>query len=307
MGVPNFLIIGAEKAGTTALYHYLKLHPEIYMSPIKEPNFFSTDIEPRLDQRHLLNPKPDKVLKPKGEYRHLAFIRDPHLYQLLFQGSESYKAVGEASTSYLYSLEAATNIYKYNPNMKIIAILRNPLSRLISAYKMEVNIGRINEPLNVALNLYPELVERSLYANQIKRYLEKFPPTSILVLTYDEFAQNNKATLRKVLSFLEVSTMSTEGIGHLRINEAKYPKYKFLNSFLFKTGIKRLVSSLTPPPLKERFKRLYYTKKPTYSIHLDEDKLLTLVDIFLKDIEALEKLLRIDFANWKEDLQNAVS
>src|SRR3712207_6354190 len=124
MTMPNFLIIGAMKSGTTALYYYLEQHPEIYMSPVKEPNFFSSQ-----EQENAADA-----------------VTDIGTYQHLFRGVSGEKAIGEASHSYLYEPGAAAEIRRYLPEAKLIAILRNPIDRAYSHFLHMVRSG--TEPLD---------------------------------------------------------------------------------------------------------------------------------------------------------------
>src|SRR3712207_4104321 len=121
MTLPNFLVIGAMKSGTTALYYYLEQHPEIYMSPVKEPNFFSQE-------------------NAADTVTHIG------TYEQLFKGASGKKAIGEASHSYLYEPRAAAEIRRYVPKVKLIAILRNPIDRAYSHFLHMVRSG--TEPLD---------------------------------------------------------------------------------------------------------------------------------------------------------------
>src|ERR687894_3261543 len=115
MTMPNFFIIGAQKAGTTSLYYYLKQHPQIYMSPRKEPHFFKG--------MHSELRKSGRGLPP---------VTDLGDYQALFRGVTDEKAIGEASASYLYSPKAPALIKSSIPDAKLIAVLRNPADRAYS-------------------------------------------------------------------------------------------------------------------------------------------------------------------------------
>lgn len=118
MKPPNFFIVGAPKCGTTTLWTYLYEHPNCYMTPTKEPNYFTTDLQPfyKIDSR-------DEYIK-------------------LFEGAgESHIAVGEASTAYLLSHEAMKNIYNFDPKAKIIVMLRNPVDLVYSYHLFRVFLG----------------------------------------------------------------------------------------------------------------------------------------------------------------------
>src|SRR5262249_54680506 len=117
---PNFLIVGAANSGTTSLYTYLNQHPEVFLPALKEPHYFS-QIHPAYEQRYLRT-----------------YVRDERTYLGLFRKSTGYRAVGEASTSYLSEPEAPSRIYSVAPKTKIIIILRDPVERAHSHYLMDV-------------------------------------------------------------------------------------------------------------------------------------------------------------------------
>ncbi|MGL6340594.1 MAG: sulfotransferase family protein, partial [Waterburya sp.] len=115
--MPNFLIIGAAKAGTTALHEYLQQHPQIYLTPTKETNFFAF-----AEQDINFQGIGDEVLKDFS-------ITDWKTYQAQFAGVTREKAIGEACPSYLYYPQAAIKIKQYIPDARLIVILRNPVER----------------------------------------------------------------------------------------------------------------------------------------------------------------------------------
>ena len=164
MTMPNFLIIGAMKSGTTALYYYLEQHPEIYMSPVKEPNFFSSQ-----EQENAAD-----AVTHIGSYQHL------------FRGVSGEKAIGEASHSYLYDPRAAAEIRSYIPGAKLIATLRNPIDRAYSHFLYMVRSG--TEPLDdfaqalreeeVGIHkerTFQDYIGRGLYYDQLERCFGTFP------------------------------------------------------------------------------------------------------------------------------------
>ena len=142
MNMPTFLIIGAMKAGTTSLYHYVGQHPQIYMSPVKEPQFFTFENE-ALD------------FHGPGDW-HIThqIVKDLENYRKLFQGVTEERAIGEASTVYLYSSRTAERIHSYIPDAKLIAILRDPVERAYSNYVQAIHSDR--EPLDDFLQAFRE-------------------------------------------------------------------------------------------------------------------------------------------------------
>src|SRR5918998_2242905 len=123
MTMPNFLLIGAMKAGTTAFYQLLDKHPQVYMSPNKEPNFFAFEGE-KLDFR-----APSDI---EGLNRHA--VTEIEEYQALFDGVSGEKAIGEASHWYMYKPEASGRIKHHLPEAKLIAVLRDPAERAYSEF-----------------------------------------------------------------------------------------------------------------------------------------------------------------------------
>jgi len=125
----NLFLIGAMRAGSTTLYHYLSQHPEIYMSPIKEPCFFIAEYRRRnLSKIGLVDADLQKrieIINNKGEFRTI------EKYQQLFRDIKNEKYAGEAS-HYMYHPGTANIIYNYNPNSRIIVSLRNPVERIYS-------------------------------------------------------------------------------------------------------------------------------------------------------------------------------
>lgn len=199
MKKPNFFIVGAAKSATTSLWMYLKQHPDIFMPENiehKEPSF----------------------------YCHSYGIRKQKKYLRLFDGANSCKAIGEASTPYLSSPESAAWIHKDIPDAKIIMVLRNPVDRAYSLYRWMVNHGyEWICPFEKALEVehirksdkgffagnpqyfYNYLYfESGLYFEQVKRYYSAFPINQIKVILLDELKKNSAATIRDVYRFLGV-------------------------------------------------------------------------------------------------------
>ena len=200
--MPNFLIVGAAKSGTTSLYHYLSQHPDIFMPMWKELSFFSRD--------------------PFGP---LHKVKKPEYYYKVFAKARNQSAVGEASTSYLYDESAPRQIKKLLGTIKIIIVLRNPVDMAYSLYNHQVR--REGETLNTfesALaaednrrknitfrkksygwhaNYY--YYHRGLYFKQVKRYLEAFGKNNVLILLFDELMCNSAAVAQKAFRFLGVN------------------------------------------------------------------------------------------------------
>jgi hypothetical protein len=216
--VPDFFIVGHPKSGTTALYETLRRHPQIYMSDVKEPRYFSSDLPSRY--------KPWKSGTPAATYDD---------YLALFNGASPDQRVGEASTSYIWSQVAAERIAAAQPDARIVAILREPTSYLRSMHLQLLQIRTEKEAdLRKAIALEPArregrdlpgdaarwpqvllYTDRVRYAEQLRRFHAVFSAEQVLVLIYDDFRDDNDATVRRVQRFLGV-----DDSGPLEVAEA---------------------------------------------------------------------------------------
>jgi hypothetical protein len=255
--LPNFLIIGAAKSGTTALYQFLLEHPEIYMSPDKEPHYFA------------LSRKTITFTGPGSDYLN-SRIRTLSEYERLFADVTNERAVGEASTQYLYFPWTALNIRHHLPDVKLIAILRNPVDRAYSAYLHRVKRGLeqlsfedalADEAVRMRQNWDPVSFykEGGLYARQLERYLQLFDASQLKVLTYEEFKSHPQAVLEELFTFLGVdpsfvpsldrtfnaSSMPTNAVAAKTLHWLNHPSRskKLLRSALPLTARRRLTES----------------------------------------------------------------
>jgi hypothetical protein len=201
---PNLFIIGAPKSGTTSLYEYLRGHPDVFMSEMKEPFYFS----------------PDVASGPKR--RQLRHGRDEATYLELFAGAGSEAAVGEASTSYMVSTVAASLVKEFEPNARMIAMVRNPVEVVHALHDERVSHGV--EPLTEfaaaldadadrregrglpegATPLGATYVEAGKFAEQLDRWFAAFGRDRVHVIVFDDFAADTPASFAGVLRFLEI-------------------------------------------------------------------------------------------------------
>lgn len=222
--VPNFFLVGTGKSGTTSLHRYLQQHPQIYMSPVKEPSYFASEIRPENLtgplQRHvaLQSLELDKHLKDGKPVKPLGWLSaEWDDYLRLFANVKEERAVGEASAIYLWSETAAENIRSRVPDAKIIIILRDPAERAFSQYLHQGSVGftersfreHIGECERVAEKkigiLYPFL-EIGLYYRQVKRFLDLFPRDQIRIYWYEKDWLQPERLLADLFEFLEVDT-----------------------------------------------------------------------------------------------------
>lgn len=260
MNTPNFFIVGAAKAGTTSLYNYLLDHPEVYLSPIKEPNYFNTELKfknCRLDVQESIILEKDYFKEKNLERKHSACFDDIQEYLELYRGATSEKIIGEASTSYLYSSQAAKEIYAYNKNAKIVIILREPVSRTISHYNMDIRSGNTSGNMLQDLksdfnadkkgyfisNMYIDL---SLYYNQVKNYLSVFPKEQIIVLRFEDLVAKREEVLKNLCNFLQIDFSKLPISTRKIYNKTVIPKNKIIHKLL-------VLKKFFPKPLHKYF------------------------------------------------------
>ena len=299
MTLPNFLIIGAAKSGTTSLYRYLGQHPQVYAN-VKEPGYFALAGQ----QVQFAGPGDQD-----GFVRRITTERTA--YEALFAGVTDEKAYGEASVLYLYSPEAPIRIRETIPQAKLIAILRNPVERAFSGYLHLRRDGR--EPLadfaealaaedgRIAANWEHQWHYQQLgfYHSQLKRYFDLFPAEQIAVYTFDEFKASPLKLMQRVFRFLEVDDSFVPDFS-IRHNVSGTPKSKALNKFLIRPNrLKDAVRPFLPRSLRRfvgmRAKQMNLnTDKP----QMDSETYAYLLDLYREDILALQTLLNKDLSHW---------
>ncbi|MFM2123943.1 MAG: hypothetical protein RL328_394, partial [Acidobacteriota bacterium] len=186
--LPNFFIAGAPKTGTTSLYHYLDQHPQVYMSTIKEPHYFASEIRESNIAPHrrraIAQEGSDARSFLAGSMDHKRFggiVDSWPAYLRLFENATRQTAIGEASVCYLWSPSAAANIAASIPHAKIIILLRDPADRAFAQYLHGRSHGailgsfrqHIDECLahrSTQLSEHHPFLEFGLYAEQIRRY-----------------------------------------------------------------------------------------------------------------------------------------
>ncbi len=199
--LPNFIIIGAGKSGTTTIYEWLRQHPEVYMSPVKETNFFALE---GLDINSI-------GTDPKQLQHYPWSVTNRQAYEELFAAATNEKAIGEVSPMYLYSPKAAAAIKNTIPQVKIVAILRQPVDRLHSRFMHLARESR--EPAENYDQVFDknsiwwqrdDLVREGLYGQYLRRYFELFDPENIRIFLYEDLRHNPERLMRQLFDFLDV-------------------------------------------------------------------------------------------------------
>ena len=297
--MPNFLIIGTQKAGTSALNYYLKEHPQIYMSGVKEPGFFDFEGQEV------------NFCGPGDREAYRLAIADLPTYQGLFREARDEIAIGEATTWYLQSETAPERIKHYLPDVKLIVILRNPVERAFSAY---VHALRDNvEPIaDFAEALAAEssrikdnwgylwrYQQMGFYAQQLQRYYQYFKREQIKIYLYEEFNLNPQIVLQDIYQFLNIDDTFTPEV-FARHNISGIAKNQSLDRFLYQRNnpIKNFAKPLIPQKMRRRLVnhlRIKNRVKPK----LPPAIATQLKSIFRQDIQQLEVLIQRDLSAWK--------
>ena len=302
MEIPNFLIIGAAKSGTTALYRYMKQHPDIYMPDRKEPHHFSfTDIT--------------KNTNGPGDYVRTA-ITDDDEYKKLFEIVKNEKAIGEASPTYIYIPGTAQRIYSEIPNSKIIAILRHPADRAFSAYMHLVRDGYEFELIfekalekekeRIAKNWGPiwHYKKAGLYFEQLIPYYQLFPRNKILIIIYDDYKKDPQKINQKIFNFLEIDDSFNPDMS-AKPNVSGIPKNKswqtVISYFFDKNNIIRSISrKMFSEEIRWRFTSNLRNKN-LVQLKMLPDTRNQLIEYFKEDILNLQQLIDYDLSHWLEN------
>lgn len=296
---PNFFIVGAPKCGTTALYEYLRHHPNLFMPDVKEPHFFAKDL---------------------GSYPRIKTMED---YTRLFAGSTGeHFRVGEASVYYLRSSVAIENIREFNPEARIIAMFRNPVDMVYSLHSQLLEWSeenetdfetawRLQERRSRGLDLPPrsrgsflvQYEEVGRFGTQSERLLSIFPRPQVKLILYDDFTASPAQVYRETLEFLDVPHDGRTDFP--RINENKRARVDWLRRFYRKppTVLRRAVRRLKQAVgeaeitgLKQKVVELNTVKerRPPLSPAFRAE----LVERFRPEVALLSRLLNRDLSHW---------
>lgn len=282
----NLFIVGTIKAATTSIYNYLCESEEIYFPPIKELHFFS-DVRSIIDENTKLNPH---------KKQHSRVINTLDEYNMLYPFKDDYKYFGDCSPTYLSDVNAPFKIKEYNPDAKIVIVLRDPIDRIISHYQMNVNRNVENESfidaikkdelkVNQQLFIDNKYVELGMYGSQIDRYLNCFDRKNIIILNFEDLNQETSSVINGLLDKLGLDSLPDE-IFSKRYNAYSKPIFPFINNLKKNKKLKKIVS----PKLKYFLKKIFFTStKPKFVLGNDERSYLE--NIYKNDQELLYSLI----------------
>lgn len=294
---PDFFLVGAPKCGTTSMCHYLDQHPEIFISSPKEPFFFGSDL--------------------KG-FRQ---FKDRESYLSLFQKGQNLLC-GEGTTWYFFSEKAAQEIYSFNPDAKIIIMLRNPVDFMYSLHsELFYNHAESIENFEKALaaekirkqrgpdslnpGIPPELffyTDLASFTSKVKRYLDVFGRGRVHIILFDDFKQHTQLAYYNLLQFIEVNQDFKPDFEVLNSNK-NIKSYKLHLLILVLKRIRSLLYPIISPEKSFRLINLIkrnntsYQKRPSLDVNLRRK----LQRQFIPEVEKLSELLDRDLSNWTSD------
>ena len=284
----DFFIVGAPKAGTTSLYYYLDEHHDICMSSDKEPNYFSGE-----------------ELQKQDMYYGKSRVDTLDIYHSLFDKHSESKIKGEASVSYLFYKNVPKKIKEYNPNAKIIIMLRNPSHRAFSHYLMDRRLGLVYDSFEDIIEkksnhknaelFYQQYIEVGQYADQVSRYLEFFDRKNILFIEYEDFRKDIMNVMNRVYKFLNVELQGEVNLNQ-KYNTYSRPKNNFIRFIYSFVSLRNTLTNFLPKKMIKAIRSVLFKrdKKPSLS---DETK-QKLKILFKEDINELSEILNKDFSCW---------
>ena len=283
--IPDFIVCGAPRAGTTSLWAALSTHPDICLASNKEPHFFSNDTK---------------------------FKEHEDWYLNLFKNCNPGQLKGEFSTGYSIFPKSFSRIYEYNPDCKLIFLLRNPIDRMLSHYNYckfhgreslsfldAVSEDRYSSPQDFD-TVYKFYKHSSLYYNNISKALSIFSRDNILVLIFERLVKDNKSELKKMFDFLNVSELDIELSSK---NISKKARFQFIQKLLYqdskiKQVIKFCLADKFKGHIKDKVCRINSVRQKTANLTSYERKCIK--DELIPDVKNLKLFLNDRILEWSD-------
>ena len=276
--IPNLFIIGSMKSGTTSLHEYLNEHPDIFMSEVKEPGYFSDCVD--------------------------YYPKNYEWYKALFKDVKHQKIIGESSTHYTklpICDGVIQNIWEFNPDARFIYIMRNPIKRVISHYWHGVKYGDERNDILTAIKEKREYISFSDYAYQLEPYIERFGRDKIYTLTFESFIKDPVSELKCLFDWLGVDAdipIKNAGSTHNALPES-FKKVKgsgllhdFRSSYIWNK-----IAPLVPDRITSAAAKLT-VEETAKSSEKDAEVISYLKPVFKPKLEKLERLLNRRFDEW---------
>jgi hypothetical protein len=292
--LPNFLVIGVHKGASTSLRAYLGAHPDVFVAPAWEPSYFALQGQPRF--------LPDgSFARPDMERGGGVFTLED--YEALFSGVTTESAIGEKSPAYLINPEAPHRIKELIPDVRLIAVLRNPVDRAFSHYQHQVRLG--HEDLSFAEAVEAEFSKQRMpkgqvrhyvrtgkYAKRVERYQSLFPPEQLRIYLLDDLVLDTRTAIKEMYAYIGVDPSFEP---NLSVRHNARPTGE-LGSGGSKTKLRHLGRSLVRRPPA----RPPQPPQPTIEPTMEPQTRQELLDFYRDDIVRLQSLIDRDLSAWLE-------
>ena len=295
--LPTFLVVGAAKSGTTALYDYLRQHPQVFMSPVKETNFFALD-----GSRPAFGGPRAEILNTDAIWRYEDYVR-------LFARARLEPAIGEVCPRYLFTPGTAARIKRRLPEVKIIAVLRHPADRAFSSYAMYRRDGfepaatlaeaLADEPRRLKENwAYAIHGHYGFYGAQLEEYYAHFAHDQIRCYLYDDFLADPDALLRDIFGFIGVDQSFRPDMRQ-RANRSGVIRNPALRFLWTRTHAVRGALPLLPKGVRSRAAR-FVAGRAMDPLPFPPETRERLLEHYDADMRALARLITRDLAHWHD-------
>ena len=296
--LPNFLIVGAAKSGTSSLHNYLNQHPEVFMPSynkevmkVKEPRFLIKD----LVQHRLHNG-----------------VWNWEEYKSLFNKVNDEISIGESTVLYLYYYKhAIDNIKKYlGENVKIIIMLRNPTDRAYSAFQhvsrglkeqnsfeeaLKIEKGRMNKESSLTpMVMYKEM---GLYHDMVRAYKENFK--NVHIIFYEDFRDDTEGEIKKIFKFLGLSlSVNIDFVSRHNVGGKRWKNEKMKHVFMKNSPLKSALKKAIPKSLRKGVRDKLISASTDKVAPMKENTRVKLNEFFKEDVKKLSDLLNRDLTHW---------
>ena len=268
---PNLFVVGAGRAGTTSLWSYLRQHPQIFMSRLKEPHFFSR-----------VTPRQQRVVHDESEYK------------ALFRSGRELPFRGEASPSYLWHPAAPAAIARVQPDSRIVISLRDPIARAFSSYRLRRRNGLDREPLLDILRAglsgpdseLPQYFRAGGYLGPVTTYLQTFPG-QVHVVVFEELAKDTRREVDRIFEFLGLEPIAAQ-LDLTPLKRGAPPRNALARS-LYSTRLRSVARAVVPPQFHARIENVALSRE--HSSELDAEARHVLAEFFAPERDPLERLL----------------
>jgi len=296
--LPNFLIVGAAKSGTSSLHNYLNQHPEVFM--------------PSYNREGMKVKEPRFLIKDLVQHRLHNGVWSWEEYKALFNDVKDECSIGESTVLYLYYYKhAIDNIKKYlGKNIKIIIMLRNPTERAYSAFQhvsrglqeqysfeeaLMLEEGRMDkDPSLTPMVMYKEM---GLYYNMVTAYKENF--SNVHVIFYEDFRDNTELEIKKIFKFLGISiSANIDFTRRYNVGGKRWKIQVMKNIFLKDYHLKTALKKIFPESFRKVIIDILIAISTAKVVGMKEKTRLKLNIFFKDDVRKLSALLNRDLTNW---------